>query len=180
MMNGAHNRSSMADQPSPPPIISLVGRSGSGKTTLLEKLIGELRQRGFRVAVVKHHHQRGLQWDEPGKDTWRFAQAGAEHVVLAGPEEAVHMQRFAQEPTLGAIASGIQGVDVIFTEGYKHADAPKIEVLRGQAGPGLVSESDDLVAIATDRPLAVDVPQFDLNEVTRLADFLEARFLQAR
>ncbi|RME48581.1 MAG: hypothetical protein D6791_02930, partial [Chloroflexi bacterium] len=36
------------------PIISIVGRSDSGKTTLLEKLIPELKRRGYRVATVKH------------------------------------------------------------------------------------------------------------------------------
>ena len=36
------------------PIVSIVGRSDSGKTTLLEGLITELKQRGYRVAVIKH------------------------------------------------------------------------------------------------------------------------------
>ncbi len=39
-----------------PPIVSIVGRSKSGKTTLIEKLIVELKSRGYRVATVKHTH----------------------------------------------------------------------------------------------------------------------------
>jgi 4-hydroxy-tetrahydrodipicolinate reductase len=158
------------------PIVSIVGHSGSGKTTLLEKLIGELKQRGYQLAVIKHHHHRGLQLDEPGKDSWRFTQAGADHVVLAGPDRAAHLRTYSEEPSLQQVASGIRDVDLILTEGYKHADAPKIEVSRGQTT--LVADPDHLVAIATDRPFDVDVPRFDLDEVNRLADFIETRFLK--
>ncbi|MEJ2754047.1 MAG: molybdopterin-guanine dinucleotide biosynthesis protein MobB, partial [Chloroflexota bacterium] len=37
------------------PIVSIIGKSKSGKTTLLEKLIAELKRRGYRVATIKHH-----------------------------------------------------------------------------------------------------------------------------
>jgi molybdopterin-guanine dinucleotide biosynthesis protein B len=52
-------------------VISLVGKSSSGKTTLLEKLIAELKRRGYKVAIVKHsHHADAL--DTAEKDTWRY------------------------------------------------------------------------------------------------------------
>lgn len=166
------------------PIVSVIGHSGSGKTTLLEKLVRELKQRGYRLGVIKHHHHRGLQFDKPGKDTWRFAQAGADHVVLAGPDKAAHLHTYAQEPTLKQIASSIRGVDLILTEGYKRADAPKIEIIRGKARPAPVSDPRNLLAIASDRPLkleetaGVPVPQFGLDDVNQLADLIEERFLE--
>ncbi len=169
------------------PVISVVGHSGSGKTTLLEKLIRELKQRGYRLAVIKHHHHHGLHFDKRGKDTWRFAQAGADHVVLAGPDKIAHLRALTprQEPTLEQIASSIQDVDLILTEGYKHADAPKIEVSREQTKPALISNLGDLIAIASERPLDLEgidnitVPQFDLDDVTQLADFIQTRFLKS-
>jgi molybdopterin-guanine dinucleotide biosynthesis protein B len=174
------------------PVISFVGHSGSGKTTLLEKLIRELKQRGYRLAVIKHHHHRGLRVDRRGKDTWRFAQAGADHVVLAGPDQVAHLRATGwrlspastQEPTLEQVVSSIRDVDLILTEGYKHADAPKIEVSRGQTEPSLISNPDDLVAIASNRPLDpegdnIAVPQFDLDDVAQLADFIQTRFLES-
>lgn len=36
------------------PVISIVGKSNVGKTTLLEKLLRELKRRGYKVATVKH------------------------------------------------------------------------------------------------------------------------------
>lgn len=165
------------DTPRAAPVLSVVGHSGSGKTTLLERLIRELKQRGYRLAVIKHHHHRGLRLEEPGKDTWRFAQAGADHVVLAGPDRAAHFYTFAEEPSLEQLAANIRDVDLILTEGYKHADAPKIEIIRGEVKSGLVSKPSDLIAVVSDQPLDLDVPKIGLNDVGQLADFIQARFL---
>ena len=161
------------------PVVSIIGYSGSGKTTLLEKLIRELKQRGYQLAVIKHHHHRGLRLDEPGKDTWRFARAGADHVVLAGPDRVAHLQTFAEEPPLEELVSHIRDVDIVLTEGYKHANTPKIEISRGKPEPLLTAVSDDLVAIASDRVFDLAVPQFGLEDVHQLADFIEARFLKS-
>jgi molybdopterin-guanine dinucleotide biosynthesis protein B len=159
------------------PVVSVVGYSGSGKTTLLVKLLRELKQRGYRLAAVKHHHHHGLQFDRPGKDTWRFAQAGADQVIMAGPDKVVYTQTFEEEPTLEQVLSVIREVDVILVEGFKQADVPKIEVSRGQPECELISPSRGLVAIVADRRFDADVPQFDLEDVVGLADFIEARFL---
>ena len=35
-------------------IVSVIGKSKSGKTTIIEKLISELKSRGYRVATIKH------------------------------------------------------------------------------------------------------------------------------
>ena len=59
-----------------PPVVIFVGHSGSGKTTLIEKLLPELTRRGLRLATIKHAHHR-VALDQPGKDSWRYKQAGA-------------------------------------------------------------------------------------------------------
>ena len=62
------------------PIVSFVSAcSGAGKTTLLEKVVDILKQRGLRLAVIKHDAHR-FEMDHPGKDTWRLAQAGENRV----------------------------------------------------------------------------------------------------
>lgn len=49
-------------------VISVVAKSGTGKTTLLEKLIAELKRRGYRVGAMKHDaHQFDI--DREGKDS---------------------------------------------------------------------------------------------------------------
>lgn len=52
------------------PIVSIVAKSSSGKTTLLEGLIAELKQRGYRLAAIKHS-AHGFDLDHPGTDSWQ-------------------------------------------------------------------------------------------------------------
>ena len=81
-------------------VIRIIGRSGSGKTTLLCEVVRLLADSGLRVAVFKHAHHR-VDLDRKGKDSFRFAAAGAAFVTVVSPEkvaafEAVH----EREPTL--------------------------------------------------------------------------------
>ena len=55
-----------------PPVVSFVAKSGTGKTTLLEALIPQLKTRGVRVGLLKHHRHPS-SFDTPGKDTHRLA-----------------------------------------------------------------------------------------------------------
>ena len=48
-----------------PLILSIVGRSQSGKTTFIEKLIPELKKRGYRIGTIKHAHH-GFDIDKSG------------------------------------------------------------------------------------------------------------------
>ena len=158
------------------PIISLVGRSSSGKTTLLEKLIPELRRRGYKVATIKHHAHPGFEIDRPGKDTWRHAQAGSEHVVIAAPDKVASIRRVARAQTLDEIAATIYDVDVILTEGYKRADKPKIEVVRAARSAEPICDPGELLAIVSDVALSIGVPRFGLDDAVGLADLIAERF----
>lgn len=158
------------------PILSIVGKSGSGKTTLLEKLIAELKRRGYRVATIKHHAHPGFEIDQPGKDTWRHAQAGSDHVVIAAPDKIASIRRLEHELTLDEIAATIIDVDIILTDGFKRAGKPALEVARAENGMDLVSERDKLVAVATDGQLAVAVPQFGLDDIARIVDWVVMKF----
>ena len=91
------------------PILSFVGKSGSGKTTLIEKLIPLLRAQGYRIATVKHHFHTDFDIDIPGKDSWRHAQAGSEHVILASSSKIASIRQLSRELTIDEIAAEIQG-----------------------------------------------------------------------
>ncbi len=158
------------------PVVSVVGRSNVGKTTLLEKLIAELKRRGYRVGTVKHY-AHGFEIDRPGKDTWRHAQAGSDVVVISGPERLAMIAR-APELALDEIVRRMPvSVDIVLTEGYKKGDKPKIEVSRAACGRGLLSSDRELLAVATDQPLDTTAPQYSLEDVSGLADLLVQRLL---
>ncbi len=79
----------------------IAGWSGSGKTTLIEKLLPLFRARGLVVSLIKHTHH-GFDIDKPGKDSWRFREAGAQEVMLAGAQRwaLMHELREAPQPSL--------------------------------------------------------------------------------
>jgi len=160
------------------PIVSIVGRSGTGKTTLVERLLGELKARGYRVATIKHDTHT-FEIDQPGKDSWRHAQAGSDVVVIASPDRLAIIRRLEREWSLDEIAALIEDVDIIITEGYKRGGKPKIEVSRRERGRGLVSQIDELVAVATDEPYPeLAVPQLALDDAAGLVDLIEKLFLR--
>ena len=161
------------------PILCIVGKSHSGKTTLLEKLIPELKRRGYRVATIKHHTHPGFEIDQPGKDTWRHAQAGSDHVVIAAPDKIASIQRLERELSLDEITARIQDVDLILTEGFKRAGKLALEVVRAENGLQLICDPEQLFAVASDTPLETDAPQFDLEDISPIAGLIEERLLGA-
>lgn len=160
------------------PIISFVGPSNSGKTTLLEKVLKELNRRGYRVAVIKHEN-RGIELDQKGKDSWRLKQAGANPLILSSPKMVVLFQDVLDEKNPQKLYEQYKpDVDIILTEGYKKEPYPKIEVFRKECcNKILCTIKDNLIAVASDTPLEVDVPCLDLNNSDQIVDFIERKYL---
>lgn len=155
------------------PVISLVGKSGVGKTTVLERIIRELKRRGYRVGTVKHD-THGFEVDKPGKDSWRHARAGSDVVAIAGPRKLALIRQLGEEMPLDDVVRLMQDVDLVITEGYKRGDKPKIEVTRSERGTELLCTAEELIAIMTDYPVDMPVPQFALDDAVGVVDLLEA------
>jgi len=158
------------------PLVSFVGKSGVGKTTLIEKLVAELKRRSYRIAVVKHHaHTTPI--DGRGKDSWRFAEAGASVAIVSSPVEVARFERVPRELTLNEIVAQIVNVDLILTEGFKREAAPKIEVSRAALGTDLIGRAEELIAVVSDHPITLDLPRFDLDDTVGITAFIATRFL---
>jgi molybdopterin-guanine dinucleotide biosynthesis protein B len=155
-------------------VVSFVAASSSsGKTTLIEKIVAILRSRGMRVAVVKHA-SAGFDLDKPGKDSWRFQQAGANTVLLVGPGKIAMMKNIEHEPSPDDLVQMAGDVDLLIHEGFKRNAENKIEVFRyGISGPRPLSLDDtSFLALVSDKPFDVKIPFFDLNDAVGIADFL--------
>lgn len=161
------------------PIVSVVGTSDSGKTTLLEKLVAELKERGYRVGVVKHD-VHDFEVDHEGKDSWRLKRAGADVVIISSPRKIALIQDVDRDHALDEIRGWLPArVDILFSEGYKRGPYPKIEVYRKDHTKELLcGEHDRLIAIASDVPLNRGVPCVHIDDVKTLADLIEERFLR--
>jgi molybdopterin-guanine dinucleotide biosynthesis adapter protein len=159
-----------------PPIISVVGKSGSGKTTLIEKLIPEIKKRGYRIAIIKHaFHQFDI--DKEGKDSWRHRAAGADTVIVASHGRIAMVKNHNSE-NIDSMAAYFSDTDIVITEGYKRENKPKIEVFRAAAHKEpLCLGNLDLIALVTDTDVDLNVPRFGLEDIEKLADFIEEKYL---
>lgn len=162
----------------PPPILSIIGKSKSGKTTLIEKLIPYLKEHGYKVGTIKHHAHPGFEIDFPGKDTWRHAQAGSEHVIIVAPDKIASIKNLSNPLTIDEIAELMTGIDIILTDGFKSAGKPAIEVVRAETGPDMIGDREQVLAIATDTPLPLSIPQIDINDIPALYSVIETYFFR--
>jgi len=155
-----------------PPVVSIVGKSKAGKTTLVERLVGELKGRGYRVATVKHNHQ-DFELDRPGKDSWRHAQAGSDAVVISSPQKLALIKPQDHDASIAEIQHFLsEEFDIVLVEGFREARIPKIEVHRHELKEGLICSPEELMAIVTDEPLEIKPPQFSHDDIAGIANLI--------
>lgn len=158
------------------PVLCIVGKSGVGKTTVMEKLVVELKKRGLRVATLKHN-VHGFDIDHEGKDTWRFAQAGSDVVAISSSQKVAIIRKVDHDHSLAELQRFIRpDFDIILAEGFKQDKAIKIEVHRKELGPDLLCTKEELLAVATDEKLDIDVPQYALEDAQGMVDLIKRRF----
>ncbi len=157
-------------------LYGVTGWKNAGKTGLMERLVTEITTRGLTVSTVKHAHHT-FDVDHPGKDSYRHRHAGASEVILSSRNRVAHMVelRGADEPILDDLLARLSPVDLVLVEGYKRDRHPKVEAHRAETGNPLIAPGDPTVrAVASDRPLTLDRPVFDLNDTVAIADFILA------
>lgn len=141
---------------------------------IAERLVSDITRRGVSVSTVKHAHH-GFDIDHEGRDSFRHRAAGASEVLLASRRRVALMQelRDTEEPTLAELLPRLSPVDLVLIEGYKGEAHAKIEAHRAETGAPLLAATDPTVrAVASDEPLHLDRPVFDLDDTVRIADFI--------
>lgn len=155
-------------------VYGVTGWKNAGKTGLVERLVTEITARGFTVSTVKHAHD-GFDVDHEGTDSHRHRMAGAREVMLASGRRfaLMHELRGAPELTLPELLTHLSPCDLVLIEGYKRDAHPKIEAYRAATGNPLIAPGDETVrAVASDTPLDLDRPVFDLDNTQAIADFI--------
>lgn len=155
-------------------IYGVTGWKNAGKTGLMERLVTEITGRGITVSTVKHAHHT-FDVDHPGKDSHRHRVAGATEVLLASRNRfaLMHELRDEEEPTLEDLLAKLLPVDLVLVEGYKRDRHPKVEAFRAETGNDLIAPGDPSIrAVASDTPMELDRPVFDLNDTTAIANFI--------
>lgn len=159
-----------------PPLLGIAAYSGTGKTTLLKQLIPLLRQREIRVGLIKHTHH-DMDVDTPGKDSYELRKAGADQTLVASDRRWALMSETPEQQPLDLqyLASRFDAgkIDLILVEGFKHESVSKIILYREEIGRPLEEMLDKFaIAVASDRPIAVNIRSLDINLPESIADFI--------
>lgn len=163
-------------------VISIVAtKSGTGKTTLIEALIPILKEKNYNIGVLKHDAHK-FEIDKEGKDSYRFVKAGADRMVISSKEKIAMIEKLKEEKDLEEILELFVGMDLVIIEGYKNNGYPKIEVHRKEVDQKLLCENESLdrtkfLAVATDEKLNLDIEQLDINDVNKIAEFIEDKII---
>lgn len=155
------------------PLLAITGYSGTGKTTLLEKLIPALKQRNIKVGLIKHSHHN-VDVDKEGKDSHRLRIAGANPTMVVCEQRWALMVETDQlvpfEQLVGKMAEN--KIDLILLEGFKHEQAPKIQLHRKAIEKPLPELDEFTLATATDYFLERE-NLLDINNIEQIADFIK-------
>ncbi|MFC1588896.1 molybdopterin-guanine dinucleotide biosynthesis protein MobB [Pseudomonadota bacterium] len=159
------------------PVLGFAAYSGTGKTTLLVKLLPLLKEKGLRVAMIKHAHH-DFDIDQPGKDSYELRKAGAGQVLIASDYRRALITETPQgkEPGLEEliVELNLDDIDMVLVEGFRHLPFPKIELHRPSTGKDLIHPDDaNVIALASDENIdSRGLPLLDLNRPQMIADFV--------
>ena len=141
-------------------VVVAIAGAAADRDAAVAQLIEALTGRGRRVAVIASSASP-LDIDEPGKDSYEHAAAGAEDVLTISGQRWAHMHRNdpPAAPQVPALAPLVQGADVVLALGFGDRAAARLTV---EAGAGL-------------RVLAEDgrAPAFHLDKLEAIADLIE-------
>lgn len=160
------------------PVLAIAAWSGTGKTSLLKKLIPALYARGIRTGVIKHTHHN-MDIDKPGKDSYELRHAGAAQTMVASTQRWALMTETPEKDTLDLnyLVSRMDhsALDLVLVEGFKHESVAKILLFRQGTGHGVdeLTLDQDVIAVASDVSLTIQMPVLNLNDTDEIADFIE-------
>ena len=140
----------------------------------MERLVAEFKSRSLSVSTIKNAHHR-FDVDQPGKDSFRHRQAGAQEVLIASEKRWVLMHENTDElqPRLSDLIKKLSKVDLVLVEGFKQERHPKIEVVRKARDQNLIAENDPtILAVATDVEISTEKTCISLNDTIGIANFI--------
>jgi len=147
-----------------PSVVCIVGKSKSDRTRLMEALIRELKNRGLRVGALKHHKHGDFEIDKEGKDTWKYAKAGADTVAISSPVKLAVIKNVKGEMEIGETCDKyFADNDIVLADGFALSDKPRIIIADSGEDVEIFKRGCSVVAV-------VGKAGVGLNDISGIAD----------
>ncbi len=169
---------------SKPVLFSVAGSKKAGKTTTIEILTAFLVKQGLVVAAIKHVDEADFTIDTKGKDTWRYAQAGASLIIAVADKEVSTIEKVhSGRISLTKLLDKCRESDVVFLEGFQRLVARdkrfiKIVTVKSiQDADRALTLFDPIAALVGSfsmKEARWQIPYFDASEdAKKIADLVE-------
>ena len=158
-------------------VISVVGKHNIGKTQVLEAIITNIVKK-YKIAVIKHTVHE-IKPDEEGTDTQRLKKVGAYPTFIMSDyqsnpndQKKVH----SLESLITTIKNTHPNIDILFLEGYKRKNYPKIVVIEDLDYLNQFKKEEILFSLTKNKNLfcenVLDFNNID-NILSKLENYLE-------
>ncbi|VVB86772.1 Molybdopterin guanine dinucleotide synthesis protein B [uncultured archaeon] len=132
------------------PVICIVGKSKNDKTKLIEALIKGIKSRGIKVGALKHHKHGDFEIDIKGKDTWKYANEGADTVAISSSVKFAMIKNVDKEIDLDEICDKyFADIDIVLADGFTLSDKPRIIVADNVEDVNCFSNGCTVVAVVS-------------------------------
>ncbi len=152
--------------------LGFTGPSGSGKTSMIVKISQALSKK-FKIAILKHDPANKAEFDTKNKDSWKFAQTGAE-VVVSSPTKTTLFLNSGTDLT--KIIDALNPFDFLLVEGLKTLPLPKIGVFRDKIKldylpfcKAIAIKNIDI----NDYDLPSDLAIFELDDIKSICEWIQ-------
>jgi len=145
-------------------VVCIVGKSKTDRSGLMGGLIKELKSRDLRVGALKYHKHGDFEMDIEGKDTWKYAKAGADTVAISSSVKFALIKSVEKEMGIDEICEKyFSDNDIVLADGFTLSDKPRIIVADAEEDIELFRRGCSVVAV-------VGKAGYGLDDTTGIAD----------
>ena len=135
-----------------PPVICIVGTSKTGKTKLMEGLIKYLKNQGLKVGALKYHKHGDFEIDVEGKDSWKYAKAGANTVAITSSVKFALIKNENVMTDINEICETyFHDTDVVLADGFTQSDKPRIIVVENEKDAEIFKRGCRVISITDEK-----------------------------
>lgn len=153
-----------------PPVICVVGKSKKHKSSLMQALIKELVKKGVKVGAIKRHKHGDFEIDIKGKDSWKYAKAGANTVIISSYAKLAMIKNLEKEMEIDEVCDRyFEDSDIVLADGYTKSNKLRIIVADDQKDMEIFRRGCEIIAVVKTEFGVCEVMDI-VNKITSLIE----------